>query len=392
MLLKGRILLRYIVGRTILTFLFRSSLALKPGRSSFIESEQYHRAFFLSFSFVALLTFLAACSTTPAFHLLTKPVLWPGISFLPASTRLFLQPPGVLQAPSGLPTVTPSPLNEVNVAINEVVSVGDLYQETLVILNQGTPASLKDWKLEGSPLGIFIFPDIVLVSGGSIRVHTAAGENTSSDLYLNQGESAWPPDTTVILSNANNTEISRFTVPAPPDPFLIPPPPVENEGPLGGTIPKIPGVYLVPSRQTKAGLAAFLRTTPEQLTWVNPRLPDPINPGTLVVIPPIYRVGPGENLSDVIKKTTLPEEVLLSANPHLSSQEALTDGTFLVVPPLYIVPSDTPVSEAAENLNLNGETLLSANPELTDQDTIQAGTVLIVPPEALNPEAFPARK
>jgi hypothetical protein len=65
-------------------------------------------------------------------------------------------------------------------------------------------------------LGIFIFPDIFLFSGGSIRIHTASGQNTPSDLYLNQGEPAWPPGTTIILSDANGNEISRFTAPAAP--------------------------------------------------------------------------------------------------------------------------------------------------------------------------------
>jgi hypothetical protein len=60
-------------------------------------------------------------------------------------------------------------------------------------------------------LGIFQFPDIFLFSGGSIRIHTAAGENTASDLYLSQGQPAWQPQTTVILTDNKGTEISRFT-------------------------------------------------------------------------------------------------------------------------------------------------------------------------------------
>jgi LysM repeat protein len=115
--------------------------------------------------------------------------------------------------PTVLPTFTPPPFDEIKVVISEVNGPGDLFQETLVILNQGAGTSLKDWKLEGSPLGVVTFPDIILFSGGSIRIHTVAGENTASDLYLNQGEAAWPPGTTIILSNANNAEISRFTVP-----------------------------------------------------------------------------------------------------------------------------------------------------------------------------------
>ena len=87
-------------------------------------------------------------------------------------------------------------------------------RETLVILNSGAGTSLSEWKLEGSSLGIFVFPDMFLFSGGSIRIHTSAGENTASDLYLNQGEAAWPPGTTIILSDDKNVEISRFAVPS----------------------------------------------------------------------------------------------------------------------------------------------------------------------------------
>lgn len=112
-----------------------------------------------------------------------------------------------------LPTFTPAPFNDIKVSITDVVGAGDLAQETMVILNQGAGVSLKDWKLEGSPLGVITFPDIFLFSGGSIRIHTVAGENTPTDLYLNQGESAWPPGTTIILSNASNAEIAKFTVP-----------------------------------------------------------------------------------------------------------------------------------------------------------------------------------
>ena len=115
--------------------------------------------------------------------------------------------------PTVLPTFTPAPFDEIKVVISEITGAGDLFQETLVILNQGAGTSLKGWKLEGSPLGVVTFPDIFLYSGGSIRIHTVAGENTASDLYLNQGETAWPPGTSIILSNASNAEISRFTVP-----------------------------------------------------------------------------------------------------------------------------------------------------------------------------------
>jgi hypothetical protein len=100
------------------------------------------------------------------------------------------------------------------VVVSELIAPGDLPRETVVILNQGAGVSLKDWTLEGSSLGIFQFPDVFLFSGGSIRIHTAAGENTASDLFLSQGEPAWEPGATVILNDNKSVEISRFTAPA----------------------------------------------------------------------------------------------------------------------------------------------------------------------------------
>lgn len=116
--------------------------------------------------------------------------------------------------PTPLPTSTSPPFDEVTVEIDQIIGAGNLTQETLIILNQGAGTSLNEWKLEGSSLGIFVFPDVFLFSGGSIRIHTAAGQNTPSDLYLNQGEAAWPPGTTVVLRDADNSVVSRFTIPS----------------------------------------------------------------------------------------------------------------------------------------------------------------------------------
>jgi LysM repeat protein len=137
---------------------------------------------------------------------------------LPADAEIPREPaatvgPSPTPTPTSIPTSTPPPFDEINVTISEVTGAGDLVRETLVILNKGAGTSLRDWKLEGSSLGVFIFPDIFLFSGGSIRVHTAAGENTPSDLYLNQGEPAWPPGTTIILNDAGNAEMSKYVVP-----------------------------------------------------------------------------------------------------------------------------------------------------------------------------------
>jgi LysM repeat protein len=134
----------------------------------------------------------------------------PAATVGPSSTPTNTPPPTV----TPIPTSTPAPFGELNVEVSEVVAPGDLMRETLVILNKGAGTSLANWTLEGSSLGIFVFPDIFLFSGGSIRIHTSAGENSASDLYLNQGEAAWMPGSDIILSDNQGIEISRLTVPA----------------------------------------------------------------------------------------------------------------------------------------------------------------------------------
>lgn len=143
----------------------------------------------------------------------TQPPQEPAATVGPSPTPTVTPTPAI-STPTVVPTSTPPPFDEINVVINEVTGAGNFTQETLVILNQGAGTSLSDWKLEGSSLGVFVFPDIFLFSGGSIRVHTAAGQNTPSDLYLGQGEAAWPPGTTITLRDADGAQISRFTVPS----------------------------------------------------------------------------------------------------------------------------------------------------------------------------------
>ena len=124
---------------------------------------------------------------------------------------------------------------------------------------------------------------------------------------------------------------------------------------------------------------AFLKTTPDQLDGVNPGLPDPVAPGTLVVIPPVYRAS-GETLSDISKKTGLAEDLLRAANPQLGGKTILPEGTVLAVPALYVVTEDTLLSSAAQRLATSDQALLSANPQLAGQKAITAGTLLVVPP------------
>lgn len=110
------------------------------------------------------------------------------------------------------PAATTAAAGDVNIVITEVIGGGSLPDETLIVLNRGAGSSMLNWKLSGSSLGNFVFPDIFLFSGGSIRIHTVAGQNTPSDLYLGQSEPAWPAGTTIVLSDSSGAEVSSYTV------------------------------------------------------------------------------------------------------------------------------------------------------------------------------------
>ncbi len=141
----------------------------------------------------------------PALTVGPSPTPTPTVPVTPSATA----PPGATSSPAA----TAAPAGAAKIAITEVVGAGSMPDETLIVLNQGAGSSMLNWKLSGSPLGNFIFPDIFLFSGGSIRIHTVAGQNTPSDLYLGQSESAWPAGTTITLLDSSGQEVSSYTVP-----------------------------------------------------------------------------------------------------------------------------------------------------------------------------------
>ena len=140
-----------------------------------------------------------------------EPAVTVGPSPTPTPT-VPVTPSATSQTSASQPTAAPATA-DTKIVITEVIGGGNLTEETLIVLNQGTGTSMLNWKLSGSSLGNFVFPDIFLFSGGSIRIHTVAGQNTPSDLYLGQSEPAWSPGTTIILSDSAGAAVSSYEVP-----------------------------------------------------------------------------------------------------------------------------------------------------------------------------------
>lgn len=116
--------------------------------------------------------------------------------------------PAADTAPAGEPEVQ-------GIQIAAVTNPGDLANEQVLVVNESDTAfSLQGWQLQrvGGPAFTFT-NDAPLFPGGSVRVHTRGGDNTSIDFYWGLTEPAWPSGTTAQLINDQGTVVHSYTVP-----------------------------------------------------------------------------------------------------------------------------------------------------------------------------------
>ena len=117
-------------------------------------------------------------------------------------------------APSTEPTATPQVVPS-GVSITAITGPGDLPNEQVILANDSdTPFSLQGWQLQrvGGPAYTFS-SDVPLFPGGSVRLHTAAGTDTSIDLYWGLTEPAWQSGVEARLVTAQGETVTSYVVP-----------------------------------------------------------------------------------------------------------------------------------------------------------------------------------
>jgi LysM repeat protein len=130
--------------------------------------------------------------------------------FLFSGQRLII--PGNQRPDSQGPTATPAVIQGVEVA--SVDGAGILETEFALVVNDSDRAfSLQGWQLarDGGPA--YVFGNVPLFPGGSVRVHTRAGSDTSIDLYWGQTEAQWQSGAVAQLLNERGALVHTFTVP-----------------------------------------------------------------------------------------------------------------------------------------------------------------------------------
>jgi LysM repeat protein len=113
--------------------------------------------------------------------------------------------------PTPLPTPTSvgPPLVEVWAAIEP----GNLSAETVVIRNSGGLVSLAGWTLSDNEGNVFIFPALMLFTDAEVRVHSAAGTPSPSDLFWGRAKPAWSRSELITLRDSNGEVVDTFVIP-----------------------------------------------------------------------------------------------------------------------------------------------------------------------------------
>lgn len=100
------------------------------------------------------------------------------------------------------------------VEVAAVSGVGDLANEQVIVANESDLAfSLQGWKVEREGGPAYTFGNVPLFPGGSVRLRSGAGADTTVDLFWNQPSPVWQSGAVVRLLNAQGNVVSSYTVP-----------------------------------------------------------------------------------------------------------------------------------------------------------------------------------
>jgi LysM repeat protein len=113
-----------------------------------------------------------------------------------------------------LPTPLPSS-GELTIEITEILGVGQIDQESVVITNLGDRlASMQDWTMSGANANVYTFPNFRLWAGGGVTVHTRVGQdgNPPANFYWGKLEPVWSVGDVITLKDAQGAVLATYTV------------------------------------------------------------------------------------------------------------------------------------------------------------------------------------
>lgn len=134
---------------------------------------------------------------------------------LPSKTRMGV--PAVTATPKPTTVVTATRQLQSQVRIRDIIAPGSLSGEMVIIYNTKQPLNLENWTLSDVEGNVYTFPDILLWGNeASLRIHTASGEDTATDLYWNLDEAIWGKadnEATLQDDQGNIVDVYSYEVP-----------------------------------------------------------------------------------------------------------------------------------------------------------------------------------
>jgi hypothetical protein len=110
-----------------------------------------------------------------------------------------------------IPTLTSG---DVKADIAGVTGSGTLDSEFLTIQNNSAEAlPLTGWSLNDGQGDVYIFPQLTLFPGGTVKVHTTSGTDTAADLYWGRSSPVWKSGQLVALYDTQNIARAFYRVP-----------------------------------------------------------------------------------------------------------------------------------------------------------------------------------
>lgn len=113
-----------------------------------------------------------------------------------------------------VPPSVPDASTQGIVEITTIAGVGQLENEAVSIRNNGQASlSLDAWALKDAAGAAYTFPALTLLPGGSVAVHTAAGDDTATDLYWGLADPVWSSGEVATLSDAGGAARAAYRIP-----------------------------------------------------------------------------------------------------------------------------------------------------------------------------------
>lgn len=112
------------------------------------------------------------------------------------------------------PTVQTTALGTTGLQVRTIANPGALTEEYVEIVNDTTlNFNLQGWRLQRAGGPEFAFSDVLVFPGGSVRLYSGSGADTTIARYWRQGAPVWSSGATAILINAQGERVAEYVVP-----------------------------------------------------------------------------------------------------------------------------------------------------------------------------------